>query len=254
MIPILLLALTADPTPGKITEDALPPHALARLGAPPYYTGICKGPFAVSPDGRHFLALGDGIVWSTVTGRKEYRIQAPAGACCTYSPDGRTIAISVVEPGKAWIVLIDAATGREIAKLAGHNAVTQFLAYASDRILVSGDADQLFRVWDLKTGAAVRQFPRTGKSLGGASGRPEGVSPDGRFLVTVDYELPAYGPYGPLHVYEIATGREIAKVAMAMEETVPSVLYAPDSRSLVLFGRNPTIQRYELPSGRPAGT
>jgi WD40 repeat protein len=251
MLPLLLLALTAEPTPDKPTEDALPAHALARLESPPFYTGVSRGPYAVSPDGRHFLALGDGVVWSTVNGRQEYRIPARAAMCCAYSPDGRTVAVGLAGPGKTWIILIDAATGREITKLDGHIRVAQFVAYASDTTLVSGDDDQLFRVWDLKTGAEVRQFPRTGENP--RNGRPEGVSPDGRLLATVDYERHVVGPYGPLRVYEIATGREIAKFVMEEKDAVPSVMFAPDSRSLVVFVRS-TIQRFELPSGRPAGT
>src|SRR5262245_27356694 len=111
---ILLVALAA--VPHSPAEDALPPHAIARLGSMGFYTGLGQHPSATSPDGRHFAVVGSGVVFSTVTGREEYRLPACRGDCCTYSPDGRLIAVGggqTIDPATSSITVIDAASGKE---------------------------------------------------------------------------------------------------------------------------------------------
>jgi WD40 repeat protein len=236
MIPLLMLALTAP------VDAADPPHAVARLGPQRFHLGGRPGALAVSPDDRRVATSGRDVgitVWDTATGREVARYSARS--CLAYSPDGRTLAVIGPTGGRAdMIVLVDTTTGRETGRLAGHSATVELAAFAGDRTLVTADyKDPQFRVWDLQTATEVRQFPRRGRYYPKA----EAVSPDGRYLVCIDRDDTQLAP---LHVYEIATGRELVRAVVSTN--VWSLAFAPDSRSLVC--RGPTLYRYELPSGR----
>jgi WD40 repeat protein len=252
MIPLLLLVLAADPLRGSPADadEPLPPHAIVRFGPQRFHLGGEAGTFAVSPDGRRVAFPGAGVAWSTVTGREDYRfLQTQPVSYCAYSPDGRTLAVGgffAPARGTAQIVLIDAATGRETAQFAGHRGEIDFVAFAGGRTLVSAGRDALFRVWDLQTGAEIRQFPRPGEQYPKA----EAVSPDGRYLACVD---PTDFQPAPLHLYEIATGRELVKEILP--RSARDLAFAPDGRSLAVRGlamavEGSAMRWYELPSGR----
>jgi WD40 repeat protein len=186
-------------------------------------------------------------VFSTLTGREEYRIQGQAGLDAVYSPDGRAIAIGGPAPSggdsEAPIVVIDSATGRETRRFPGHKEMTDFLAFSGNDLLVTGGRDAQYRVWDLKTGKQVRQFPRIGHYYPKA----EGVSPDGRYFACAEH---GEATDEPLHVYELETGREVFTTKVPTHGA--SLLFAPNSRSLVSFSST-TIRRFELPTGRATG-
>src|SRR5436190_2069799 len=72
------------------------------------------------------------------------------------SPDGKLFATG----GKDQLVhLWDAATGKEIRRLAGHQNWVDTLAFSPDgRLLASGSGDQTIRLWETATGKELRQF------------------------------------------------------------------------------------------------
>jgi len=69
----------------------------------------------------------------------------PGGACIAYSPDGKLLA-STGDGGVVWIC--DAATGRLLSTLKGHQLAVTSLAFAANgKLLASGSNDKTALVW-----------------------------------------------------------------------------------------------------------
>ncbi|MCI0461325.1 MAG: hypothetical protein L0Z62_30625, partial [Gemmataceae bacterium] len=135
---------------------------------------------ALSPDGRMVALVRNGgaILWEVATGRprRQYGTLHPdcklgheeklSSFVPAFSPDGRLLALSVrgsellpaqaggrplvrgAEPPAA--LILDVATGKELARLAGHQSAIWSVAFAPDgRRLVTGSEDTTALVWDI---------------------------------------------------------------------------------------------------------
>src|SRR5262245_4560548 len=138
------------------------------------------------------------------------------GEPVTFSPDGRLLAAG------SWdaVLLLDAATGRERAGLAGHQAPVLALAFAprpagraGGWLLASAGADRTVRLWDTATSQTLRE-------LRGHEGEVSAVafSPDGRLLASG-------GSEGLVCLWDTHTGkpRELARLGRG----VSSVAFSP---------------------------
>lgn len=118
------------------------------------------------------------------------------------------------------------------------------------RELVTAGLDGQVRVWDLSTGAPVRQFP-----VGGRGDYRLAVTPDGRFAVTAlaveRYGFSAGGqvPSPDIQVWELATG--------ATRQTLPGstagtsgLAVAPGGRAVGAAGGDGVVREYELATGQ----
>jgi WD40 repeat protein len=110
--------------------------------------------FTVSPDGKWAVAAGFGersIHIVDVVKRKEARtipIAQPVSGL-TFSPDGQVVACGDYERGEGRIVLLDFATGEQVALLQGHHSgVGQLLFSPDGRSLYSGAGDSTILQWD----------------------------------------------------------------------------------------------------------
>jgi RNA polymerase sigma factor (sigma-70 family) len=119
------------------------------------------GGAALAPDGRS-LALATterAGLWELATGKE--RLRYPRGiALLQPSPDGRFMAAA----GGSVVRLLDARTGKELGRLAGHQAAVETLAFTPDaKALVTGSADSTALVWDIASLAAAAPAPGAGE-------------------------------------------------------------------------------------------
>jgi WD40 repeat protein len=109
-------------------------------------------------------------------------------------------------------------------KLPGHTAVVRSLAFSADgRLLASGADNWDIRLWDMSSGAEVRQ-------LQGHIARVNSLAfhADGRTLASAGWD-------GTVRFWHIATGRELMVLRCAAP-LIHAVAFSPDGRILVAGG------------------
>jgi WD40 repeat protein len=120
----------------------------------------------LSPDGKFLLAIGKHI--AAPDGHSEESSSAPPrlydlttdgepkptqfypkdASPAVFSPDGTLVAMSV---GRADVVLVERASGKELRRLKGHKDGVISLAFSPDgRFLISGSFDTTALIWDLR--------------------------------------------------------------------------------------------------------
>ena len=157
---------------------------------------------------------GTVMIWEADTGRvvRTFNGQVGVTLSLAYSPDGRYVASSSINPGHTFVVW-EAVTGRVVRVVAGHTGHVYALCYAPDgRRLLSGGIDGSIKVWDTATwgqvasiaahpgpghGARVRAR-RAGVRLGRAGRDHPHV---GRFHVR--------RPFGPPRPHRVGPGRRL---------------------------------------------
>jgi WD40 repeat protein len=139
------------------------------------------GAIAAARNGKEFLVSYDGLCWwhteSNASTVEQFCRDNEHNALAV-SPDGRTLAVGRAD---GTIALLDAASGRSLATLTGHQLRVTLLAFTADqRTLASGGADGTVRLWSLATHSELFVLERW------ASHGPKALafSPDGTTLVT----------------------------------------------------------------------
>jgi RNA polymerase sigma factor (sigma-70 family) len=182
------------------------------------------------------------VVWDAKTGQRlsQHPIEWTYLEGSALAPDGRTVLASGV--------LIDAATGKELARLEGLNPqYTQLnVAFSRDGALVVGESPVYselnkmltisrdgVRVWEAATGkmvAHVSMKPRTERVL---------FHPDNRYVATNDVE--------GIRVWDVVTGK------LALHRAMPEIL--PATPRLGCFASSPVFAADgRLATGHPDST
>src|SRR5208337_1870916 len=102
------------------------------------------------------------------------------------SPDGRRVVTALAEYPDFTARVWDAATGRELTVLKGHEGSVCSASFSPDGTrIVTASLDKTARIWDAATGAEVQVFKghRSGSVLSAA------FSPDGKRVLTFDEPL-----------------------------------------------------------------
>jgi WD40 repeat protein len=170
-----------------------------------------------------------------------------------FSPDGKALAFHA-GPG-AWVVVLDTATGKQLASLPpSENITTLQGAFSPDgRCLALTQNDGTVALYEL----ASRQPRRTYGSklplsaadkaradqlaemvaLGGPFGRSRlAMAPRVRIAISPDSRLLALaGPDGSVHVWDVLTGKELA-LFKGHPVRVNALAFAPDGKTLASAG------------------
>jgi len=153
------------------------------------------------------LAVPTGVlrVWDLSSQKELYSQAIILSEGLAFSPDSRRIALGSAT-GK--ILVYEAASGKLLQSLAGHEGAVTSLAFSPDsKILASGGQDGTLRLWDLQAGKESRLLDQQSYDVRGSSLPARigciAISPDGNLLVTGDVG-------GMIRLYDMNTGVRVA--------------------------------------------
>jgi RNA polymerase sigma factor (sigma-70 family) len=201
----LYQAHTKDPSASRASEEVSGPKDASPLPDTPSLPGVlrlsCKSPV-------HTVAV---------------------------SPDGKTVAAG---DSDRTIHLWQAATGRELSPVVGHQGAVSAIAFSPDsKILASAGYDGALRLWDVATGSGLRTLEGHEDVVTAVT-----FSPDGKTLA-------AAGADGKIRLWEVSTGRALRSCA-GHRGRVWSATWAGDGKTLASGGGDKTLRLWDAATGR----
>ena len=147
-----------------------------------------------------------------------------------FSPDGsRIVTASDDNTARIW----DAATGKEIAVLRGHDGSVNSAAFSPDGSrIVTASEDKTARIWDAATGKEIAVLRGHDGAVNSAA-----FSPDGSRIVTASVDKTA-------RIWDAATAKEIA-VLRGHEDGVSSAAFSPDGSRIVTASDDKTARIWD---------
>jgi len=233
------LAADGDaPAPRKDRHgDPLPADALERFGTLRWKHGNHVSAVAIAPDKKHVVSTAnDGTIriWDAATGQEVRRIlpENPNRELLptfALSPDGKTIAAPISGKVRFW----ELATGKEMPAWDCDQHVTQF-SYAPDGKTAAVVAGQL-ALWDVAKAKELRTLKTFHEVL------PVAFSADGSRVAAGDGEV--------IRVWDAGTGKLIVRLARHVN-TVTSVAFSPDGKTLASAGEDNTVRLWDIGTGK----
>jgi RNA polymerase sigma factor (sigma-70 family) len=210
----------------------------------------------LAADGRTLLSTsGDKTLrlWDLQTGKEIRKLSSPQlttwyGTLLTMSGDGKRFVIAGTDQPQT-AVIVDAVTGNEIRRLAGHDPWLTGAAFTPDgRTLVTWDAKQQVRLWDVATGETRKKYALIDK---GRSYDPAGSYPSYTAVVSPDGLLIAACSQGRfLGLQALVSGKQV-RAWENLPDGVSAAAFSPDGRMLAWGGwRQRDVHVLELATGQ----
>jgi WD40 repeat protein len=276
-------------------EDQLPEGALARIGTLRLRHRWDVWSVMYAPDGKSLIAggpAGDPFnlknvqhavrVWDPATGKLLRAFSAGLyGGTLALSPDGRFLACI---PGAGRVLLLDAATGREIWNsdwTADDGNIINLAFSPNQKILACcGNGIQFF---DSETGKPLRYFGKSKNRVGSIVFSPDGqllasagifageirlwqvgagklvqqfkgrkhsclaFSPDGKLLAAGDAS--DQSTPGIVIIWDVTTGKELRRFQGHGDE-IHAVVFSPDGQRLASGSRDRTVRLWDVRTGK----
>lgn len=183
-----------------------------------------SGAMAFSSDGKT-LALAWGYselgLFDVETGKKSRQLNGRKLGwieAVAFAPDSKTLVSG--GQGNHAIRLWDAATGKEIQRLEGHESQVDSLAFLPDgKTLASAGFDMTIRLWDL---AARREIRRSKWEINRVLSKTA-FSPDGKQMISGIAD-------GTLRIWDVISGKEIRR--FPVPQSLRTAALSPDGRTL----------------------
>jgi WD40 repeat protein len=208
-----------------------------------------------SPDGKTLASRGgiDGVLrfWDPQTGAELRKVENLSKVnpwrfyrevALDFSPDSKSVAVS----DRKAIIFIDAASGKEIKRLAGYRDCMFVTFSPNGKLLASGGLDDAakesysLRLWDVGKGSETLRcdLPKTRK---GGTEPPTGIafSPEGDKLIAAIAEMDTY-------LFDVKTGKQLHRLA---HNWAYRVAYAPDGKTVVSL-RGPALRLWNPKDGK----
>jgi tRNA A-37 threonylcarbamoyl transferase component Bud32 len=170
------------------------------------------------------------------TGEERFRFgQTPQQiTCLAVAPGGDRVLTGQGASVRVW----DAATGQEVARLAGHTNAVRSIAVSRDgqQVVTAGD-DRTLRLWDLQSGREIQRFSGHRAEVASVA-----LSDDGRHIVSG-------GRDQTLRLWDVRDGREV-RLFPAPRGLVFGVAFSPNGQTVVSGHFDTTIRLWEVETGR----
>src|SRR5262249_11472486 len=127
----------------------------------------------------------------------------------------------------------DAATGREIHPVPGHESLVIAVAFSpqGQTVASASHVDLTVRLWDAATGKEIRQFRGHQGALNGVA-----FSPDGKRLASAGAYLDE-----TVRLWDVQTGKELHRLHRP-EVHFYSVVFSPDGKTVALSGTDSMVR------------
>ncbi len=167
------------------------------------------------------------------------RLQGHGGRVLSvaFSPDGRRAASGAADGVvRVW----DAASGKELHRLRGHEQAVLKVAWLADGLLLSGGADLDVRLWGADAGLQLRAFFTGGREIDRVA-----FTADGKALLTSNGGKTPY-------LWDVDSGQVVRRFE-GHADSVYDVALSPDGRRALSAGRDRTVRVWDTATGRELG-
>jgi RNA polymerase sigma factor (sigma-70 family) len=170
-------------------------------------------------------------LWEVPGGRELRHFTAERAYRLAFSPDGKTLAVTGVEPVRLW----DVASGKERRRVEGHQGGTYAVAFSPDgKLLAVGGAipDPTVRLCDVASGKELRR-------LEGHQGTVYAIafSRDGKLLATGDG-----GGDAMLCLWDVASGKQLRRLKGG-HGFASQLSFSPDGKMLACGSERERVVR-----------